>query len=79
MPTRASATCRGWFASRPRPVVINRRSVEARMGANGETHEFQLAIISHFITSRNGMMCQILIAWDHPVKGPPSRTPARRH
>lgn len=48
----------------PGRLVINRESVEARLGREWETHEFQLAIISYFGHIKDWDDDQILIAWD---------------
>ena len=49
----------------PGRLVINRESVEERLGREWETHEFQLAIISYFGHIKEWDDDQILIAWDH--------------
>lgn len=49
----------------PGQLVINRSSVEERLGREWETHEFQLAIISYFGHIKEWDDDQILIAWDH--------------
>ncbi|MBP6997381.1 MAG: MmoB/DmpM family protein [Phycicoccus sp.] len=49
----------------PGRLVINRESVEERLGRDWETHEFQLAIISYFGHIKEWDDDQILIAWDH--------------
>ena len=49
----------------PGQLVINRETVEERMGREWETHEFQLAIISYFGNIKDWDDDQILIAWDH--------------
>lgn len=49
----------------PGQLVINRESVEQRLGREWETHEFQLAIISYFGHIKEWDDDQILIAWDH--------------
>ncbi|HQF02765.1 MAG TPA: MmoB/DmpM family protein [Phycicoccus sp.] len=51
--------------SAPGRLVINRETVEERMGREWETHEFQLAIISYFGHIKEWDDDQILIAWDH--------------
>ena len=48
----------------PGRLVINRETVEERMGREWETHEFQLAIISYFGHIKEWDDDQILIAWD---------------
>ena len=50
--------------SAPGRLVINRETVEERMGREWETHEFQLAIISYFGHIKEWDDDQILIAWD---------------
>ena len=45
--------------------MINRRAVEARLGREWETHEFQLAIISYFGDIVEWDDDEIVIAWDH--------------
>lgn len=49
----------------PGRLVINRESVEERLGRDWETHEFQLAIISYFGHIKEWDDDLILIAWDH--------------
>lgn len=49
----------------PGALVINRESVEQRLGREWETHEFQLAIISYFGHIKEWDDDQIVIAWDH--------------
>ena len=51
--------------SSPGRLVINRETVEERLGREWETHEFQLAIISYFGHIKEWDDDQILIAWDH--------------
>lgn len=49
----------------PTKIEINRESVEARLGREWETHEFQLAIVSYFGHIAEWDDDQILIKWDH--------------
>ena len=49
----------------PGRLVINRETVEARLGREWETHEFQLAIVSYFGHIKNWDDDEIVIAWDH--------------
>jgi phenol hydroxylase P2 protein len=49
----------------PGRLVINRETVESRLGREWETHEFQLAIVSYFGHIKDWDDDQILIAWDH--------------
>ena len=49
----------------PGSLVIKRESVEARLGREWETHEFQLAIVSYFGHIAEWDDDQIIIAWDH--------------
>ena len=49
----------------PGRLVINRETVEERLGREWETHEFQLAIISYFGHIKNWDDDEIVIAWDH--------------
>lgn len=49
----------------PRRLVIDRESVEERLGRPWETHEFQLAIVSHHGHISEWDDDQIVIAWDH--------------
>lgn len=49
----------------PSRLVVNRESVESRMGREWETHEFQLAIVSYFGHIAEWDDDQILIKWDH--------------
>ena len=51
--------------SAPGRLVINRETVESRLGREWETHEFQLAIVSYFGHIKDWDDDQILIAWDH--------------
>ncbi|HPB72389.1 MAG TPA: MmoB/DmpM family protein [Phycicoccus sp.] len=50
----------------PGELVINRETVEERLGREWETHEFQLAIISYFGHIKEWDDDQIRIAWDRP-------------
>lgn len=49
----------------PSRLVVNRESVESRLGRDWETHEFQLAIVSYFGHIAEWDDDQILIKWDH--------------
>jgi len=49
----------------PGRLVITRESVEARLGREWETHEFQLAIVSYFGHIKEWDDDEIVIAWDH--------------
>jgi len=49
----------------PGKLVINRESVEERLGREWETHEFQLAIISYFGHIKEWDDDEIVISWDH--------------
>ena len=65
-PTAPSGTCPAWSgSSRPARLVIKRETVEARLGREWETHEFQLAIISYFGHIKEWDDDEIVIAWDH--------------
>lgn len=46
-------------------LVVNRESVEARLGRAWETHEFQMALISYFGEFVEWDDDQIIIAWTH--------------
>lgn len=49
----------------PGRLVINRETVEAKLGREWETHEFQLAIVSYFGHIKDWDDDQIVIQWDH--------------
>ncbi len=49
----------------PTKIVINRATVEERLGREWETHEFQLAIVSYFGHIAEWDDDEILIKWDH--------------
>jgi len=49
----------------PTRLVVLRDSVEARMGREWETHEFQLAIVSYFGHIAEWDDDEIVIQWDH--------------
>ncbi|MBB2891951.1 MmoB/DmpM family protein [Flexivirga oryzae] len=49
----------------PGRMVINRDSVEQRLGRPWETHEFQLAIVSYFGQIAEWDDDQIVIGWQH--------------
>jgi phenol hydroxylase P2 protein len=46
-------------------LVINRDTVEARLGREWETHEFQMAIVSYFGHIAEWDDDQIIIQWNH--------------
>lgn len=49
----------------PGRMVINRDSVEQRLGRPWETHEFQLAIVSYFGQIAEWDDDRIVIGWQH--------------
>lgn len=49
----------------PGQLVIRRETVEAALGREWETHEFQLAIVSYFGHIGEYDDDQIVISWDH--------------
>ena len=49
----------------PGRLVINRASVQGRLGRDWETHEFQLAIVSYFGHIAEWDDDEIVIQWDH--------------
>ncbi len=49
----------------PGRLVINRASVEERLGRPWETHEFQLAIVSYYGHIAEWDDDQIVITWEH--------------
>jgi phenol hydroxylase P2 protein len=49
----------------PGRLVIRRETVEAALGREWETHEFQLAIVSYFGHIGEYDDDQIVISWDH--------------
>jgi phenol hydroxylase P2 protein len=49
----------------PGQLVINRETVEAKLGRSWETHEFQLAIVSYLGHIKDWDDDQIVISWDH--------------
>ena len=49
----------------PGRIVVNRGSVEDRLGREWETHEFQMAIVSYFGHIKEWDDDEIVIAWDH--------------
>ncbi|MEJ9077733.1 MmoB/DmpM family protein [Gordonia malaquae] len=51
--------------SAPGRIVINRESVEERLGREWETGEFQLAIVSYTGNFAEWDDDQIIVAWDH--------------
>jgi phenol/toluene 2-monooxygenase (NADH) P2/A2 len=51
--------------STPKRLVVNRASVEERLGRTWETHEFQMAIVSYYGHIAEWDDDVIEIAWDH--------------
>lgn len=51
--------------SAPGRLLIQRASVESRLGRPWETHEFQMAIVSYYGQIADWDDDQIVIAWDH--------------
>jgi phenol/toluene 2-monooxygenase (NADH) P2/A2 len=49
----------------PVQLVINRETVEERMGREWETHEFQVAIVSYSGNIAEWDDDQIVIKWEH--------------
>jgi phenol hydroxylase P2 protein len=49
----------------PGQLVINRETVEQRMGREWETHEFQVAIVSYSGNIAEWDDDQIIIKWEH--------------
>lgn len=49
----------------PGRLVVNRATVESRLGRDWETHEFQMAIVSYFGHIKDWDDDEIVIAWDH--------------
>ncbi|WKV16096.1 MmoB/DmpM family protein [Janibacter limosus] len=49
----------------PGRIVINRETVEEKVGREWETHEFQMAIVSYFGNIREWDDDEIVIARDH--------------
>lgn len=49
----------------PGQLVINRETVEERMGREWETHEFQVAIVSYSGNIAEWDDDQIIIKWEH--------------
>ena len=49
----------------PGRLVVNRVTVEDRLGREWETHEFQMAIVSYFGHIKEWDDDEIVIAWDH--------------
>ncbi len=49
----------------PGRLLITRESVEAKLGREWETHEFQLAIVSYFGHIKEWDDDEIIIQWDH--------------
>ena len=48
-----------------KPIVINRETVEAQLGREWETGEFQLAIVSYAGNFSEWDDDQIIVAWEH--------------
>ena len=53
----------------PGRLVINRESVEERLGREWETHEFQMAIVSLSGNIAEWDDDEIVLAWGHDKKG----------
>ncbi|MGB3696626.1 MAG: MmoB/DmpM family protein [Gordonia sp. (in: high G+C Gram-positive bacteria)] len=51
--------------SAPGQIVINRESVEAQLGREWETGEFQLAIVTYTGNFAEWDDDQIVVAWEH--------------
>jgi len=49
----------------PGRMVIERAGVEAQLGREWETHEFQVAIVSYFGHIKDWDDDRIVIEWDH--------------
>jgi phenol hydroxylase P2 protein len=49
----------------PGQIVINRQTVEARLGREWETGEFQLAIVSYAGNFSEWDDDQIIVKWEH--------------
>ena len=49
----------------PGRIVVNRESVEARLGREWETGEFQLAIVSYAGNFSEWDDDQIVVSWEH--------------
>jgi len=49
----------------PGRLVVTREGVEAKLGREWETHEFQMAIVSYFGHIKEWDDDEIVIAWDH--------------
>ena len=49
----------------PGRLVVNRVTVQDRLGREWETHEFQMAIVSYFGHIKEWDDDEIVIAWDH--------------
>jgi phenol hydroxylase P2 protein len=49
----------------PGRLVVTRDGVEAKLGRDWETHEFQMAIVSYFGHIKEWDDDEIVIAWDH--------------
>ena len=52
----------------PGRLVVSREAVEAKLGRDWETHEFQLAIVSYFGHIQEWDDDEIVIAWDRSRK-----------
>lgn len=49
----------------PGQLIIRRETVEASLGREWETHEFQLAIVSYLGHIKDWDDDEIIISWDH--------------
>jgi phenol/toluene 2-monooxygenase (NADH) P2/A2 len=49
----------------PGELVIRRDTVEAKLGREWETHEFQLALVSYLGHFKSWDDDEIVISWDH--------------
>ncbi len=49
----------------PGQLVIRQETVEAKLGREWETHEFQMAIVSYFGNIQEWDDDEIVIGWDH--------------
>ena len=63
--TAPSSTSRLVRITAPGRLVVNRVTVEDRLGREWETHEFQMAIVSYFGHIQDWDDDEIVIAWDH--------------
>lgn len=49
----------------PKEIVVNRDSVEERLGRDWETHEFQMAIVTLAGNITEWDEDEIVVAWEH--------------